>query len=433
MTDTRPPPSPTQTPVLVYGSNQFDLRSGTTGRTYRIFVFKPPLPPPPSGYPAVMLTDANMSFPIAATVAATFAFAGKAALAIGVGYPTDDVMELVRLRNRDLTPPTPLHAIKQNPGRPPPNIEDYGGSEAFYRFLIEELRPAISAAYPVSAEDQTLYGHSLGGLFTLGVLLNYPQSFRNFVASSPSIFWNERSALRDEAGFVRKVQSKEAAPRALILVGADEQDVPETLLPGTTREQMKRMLRDWRMVDNARELAGRLAAIKGGPGYAIGFHALKQEDHLTALPASISRAFSFALRTPPPRRSWLAGLRRRRPSQEAELDAPLVECGPQDDRRGLEHHGRLADGATGAQAGSEGERRRALRHGGARRGVASDQERPGRRRQGVLGNGDHPADGSDPQVRRRRERRRNFGQGEGRCVRRLPVLRRTSLSRPPPP
>jgi predicted alpha/beta superfamily hydrolase len=36
---------------------------------------------------------------------------------------------------------------------------------------------------------------SWGGLFTLGVLLNHPETFHNFVASSPSIWWNRRSVL----------------------------------------------------------------------------------------------------------------------------------------------------------------------------------------------------------------------------------------------
>jgi hypothetical protein len=59
---------------------------------------------------------------------------------------------------------------------------------------------------------------------------------------------------------------------------------------------MKKMLREWRMVDNARELAGRLRRLRGGDGYLVRFHAFKDEDHLTVVPASIGRAMSFALR-----------------------------------------------------------------------------------------------------------------------------------------
>ena len=51
-----------------------------------------------------------------------------------------------------------------------------------------------------------------------------------------------------------------------------------------------------RMVDNARELAERLARLNGKPGYTVRFHALEDEDHSTVVPTAISRALAFALR-----------------------------------------------------------------------------------------------------------------------------------------
>jgi enterochelin esterase-like enzyme len=109
-----------------------------------------PTPSPlPAQSPVVVLTDGNLSFPLAAAMDAAFALGGgKVALVVGVGYATDDPLKLVSLRTRDLTPPTPLSGIPHRPGRPPINLEDYGGSENFYRFLIEELRPTISVLIP---------------------------------------------------------------------------------------------------------------------------------------------------------------------------------------------------------------------------------------------------------------------------------------------
>jgi predicted alpha/beta superfamily hydrolase len=290
-------PASAQAPVLVRRSIQFDIRSRISGRTYRIFVFKPATPPPASGYPVLVVTDANMTFPLAATVDATFGLMGdKSALVVGVGYAADDDYTPFLMRNRDLTPPTPLSGIMQNPGMPPAKLEDYGGSESFYRFLVEELRPVIAASYPVNADDQTLYGHSLAGLFTLDVLFNHPGSFRNFVASRPSIWWNNRAILNDEPGFADKVRSGQVSPRVLILVGGKEQDAPDTPLPGMTRAQMETLMRKSRMVDNASDLAARLRRIKGGPGYTVRFHAFEGDDHLTALPASMGRAIAFLVR-----------------------------------------------------------------------------------------------------------------------------------------
>jgi predicted alpha/beta superfamily hydrolase len=51
-----------------------------------------------------------------------------------------------------------------------------------------------------------------------------------------------------------------------------------------------------RMVDNARELAERLARIEARPRLTVRFHALEDEDHSTVVPTAISRALAFALR-----------------------------------------------------------------------------------------------------------------------------------------
>lgn len=95
-----------------------------------------------------------MVFPIMATVGAAFRLTGKAASVVGVGYPTDDASELMRLRTRDLTPPRPLERIPQRPGLPSVALADDGGAEDFYRFLQEQLLPAIAGAYrPVQQRD----------------------------------------------------------------------------------------------------------------------------------------------------------------------------------------------------------------------------------------------------------------------------------------
>ena len=285
-------------PVIVHGSTQFDMTSEVNGRTYRVFVFKPDAPAPPEGYPLFLVTDANMTFPIAATLGTTHGFfGGKAPLVVGVGYPADDPVTPFLMRNRDLTPPTPVSALKANPMFPPPKAEDYGGSDAFRRFLIEELRPLIAQSYPVDPANQALYGHSLGGLFALEVLFRHPESFRTYVASSPSVWWNNCSLLEHEPAFSRKIQAGAASPRVLILVGAREQEIPEKPVPGMTPDQVEALMREARMVDNARELAARLAAVTGNDGYTAEFHAFDGEEHMSVMAASISRGLTFALRT----------------------------------------------------------------------------------------------------------------------------------------
>jgi predicted alpha/beta superfamily hydrolase len=274
---------PPESPVTVAGAIQFDMASKTCGATFRIFVFEPAAPPPETGFPVVTTLDGNLTFPPMAAMDGAFGLGGgPSALVVGVGYPTSDPQELRRLRARDLTPAA---AASDAPER----FAECGGAEAFHRFLVEELRPAIADAFQVNDADQTLYGHSLAGLFTLCALFDHPGSFRNFVASSPAIWWDDGALLKRAPDF-----SARTAPRVLITVGATEQTVPVVLPPGTTREAFAQVLRDARMVDNARQLADRLR--RAAEGYEVRFQAFDDDDHITALSTSIGRALAFALR-----------------------------------------------------------------------------------------------------------------------------------------
>ena len=284
-------------PVALPRASRFDLRSKHSKRTYRISVFEPLTPPATTGFPVVTVTDAGLTFPIAATMSMAAAMDGAGALVVGVGYPTRDPSEPMRLRLRDLTPPTPLSRIHRIPGQPTPKAANYGGADAFRRFLIEELRPLIAAEYKVDPARQTLYGHSLGGLFTLGVLFQHPETFQTYVASSPSIWWNRRALLRLAPAFEKRVTKGEVAARVLVMIGALEQSPPAVLPPGVTAAQMRKLGRIARMVDNARELGARLAALKGADGYLARFVEFADEDHMSVVPASLGRALTFALRS----------------------------------------------------------------------------------------------------------------------------------------
>lgn len=43
----------------------------------------------------------------------------------------------------------------------------YGGADQFIAFLNNELKPEIANQFPVNSQQQSLYGHSFGGLFVL--------------------------------------------------------------------------------------------------------------------------------------------------------------------------------------------------------------------------------------------------------------------------
>jgi len=288
---------PAATPVTLPRATQFEMTSKISGRTYRIYVAEPIMPPPDGGYPVITLTDGNLTFPLAAATAMGLGFSGDTpALIVAVGYPADDPISPMMLRNRDLTPPTPKSALVPIPGMPEPQEEDFGGAEAFRRFLVEELRPAIATAYMVNPDNQTLYGHSLGGLFALTVLFDDPKAFRTYAISSPSIWWNDRAILAGEAAFASAVEAGEIAPRVLVTIGATEQQPPRVTPPMMTAQEAAARIKQGRMVDNARELGERLIALKGAAGYKAAFQNFQAEDHMSVVPASIARTITFALR-----------------------------------------------------------------------------------------------------------------------------------------
>ncbi len=63
-----------------------------------------------------------------------------------------------------------------------------GGADQFLRFIQDELKPHLAATVPFNV--QALIGHSLGGWFTLHVLLTEPGDFQTFVAASPAIHYD---------------------------------------------------------------------------------------------------------------------------------------------------------------------------------------------------------------------------------------------------
>jgi predicted alpha/beta superfamily hydrolase len=72
-----------------------------------------------------------------------------------------------------------------------PGNDKGGGADNFMAFLRDELIPYIGKKYP-SGGDNSLYGHSLGGLFSFYVMLKEPDLFSNYYCSDPAFPWNDR-------------------------------------------------------------------------------------------------------------------------------------------------------------------------------------------------------------------------------------------------
>ena len=160
----------------------------------------------------------------------------------------------------------------------------YGGTDTFLRVLDEELRPFVATHVHVDQADQALYGHSLGALTALRELFRHPHAFSCYALSSPSVWWADKGVLADEATFSQQVREGKVHAKILITSAGDEQraDVPG----GDPEADLHRM------VDNASELASRLAALNPQqiPVKRLVFEG---EVHGSVPQASTSRAVRF--------------------------------------------------------------------------------------------------------------------------------------------
>ena len=65
---------------------------------------------------------------------------------------------------------------------------NYGQIENFYQFLRTELIPKINSTYKTNPANNSILGHSLGGLFVFYCLFKNETLFKNYFALSPALW-----------------------------------------------------------------------------------------------------------------------------------------------------------------------------------------------------------------------------------------------------
>lgn len=266
-------------PVTVARARQHDFVSRTNGESYRIMVALPPDYDSTKSYPALYVLDGNVYFATAADATARqVQFRNmKPVLVIGVGYPSHDLAVSTTRRYSDLTP-----IVSTRPGEK----HETGGGDVFLRVIDEEVKPFIAARYKIDANSQALWGHSFGGLMVLRALLLRTGSFSTFLISSPAIWWEGQMVLRDESSFAKKIYGAGSPLRVLVTSAGEEQ------YRGTD-EKLRAEAQQYRMIDNASELAERLGRINGGR-LTVARYVLEGETHISVSHAALTRSLRFA-------------------------------------------------------------------------------------------------------------------------------------------
>lgn len=186
---------------------------------------------------------------------------------VGIAYHTDEdrlraLVEWSVWRRRDFTPePEPAADSSWQDrlvglgGNADLEVRS-GGAAAFLEFLQRKVIPFVEANYHVSRSDRSLAAYSLGGLFTLYALFQAPETFHRFLVGDPSM----RESVFEQEGFAA-ARGDLSGDLYLVTAGPDE-----------TVDRLVERLR-------SREY----------PGLVVQHDVLRDEDHISAGPAAISR------------------------------------------------------------------------------------------------------------------------------------------------
>jgi len=195
---------------LVVGET-FTIDSKVLGETRRINVYPPP------GYaesrdvrvPVLYMPDGGMAEDF-------LHVAGLVQVSVGNG--TMRPFLLVGIENterrRDMTGPTEDAEDKKIAPR-------VGGSQAFRKFLREELMPQVRERYRTTPET-AIVGESLAGLFVVETFLLEPDLFDTYIAFDPSLWWN-RQGLVQGAG--ERLRARPRLEKTLYFASSDEQGI----------------------------------------------------------------------------------------------------------------------------------------------------------------------------------------------------------------
>ena len=162
-------------------------------------------------YPVVFSVDGgpDQDFELLAGIAAEAEFSTSFEPFILVGVKTED-------RYKQLTPEMkrlPGQRLKENFGE----AIVPGGAKKFRRYLSADVLPWATRRY--RTDRKVLTAASLGGLFVLDTFLERPDLFDDYIALTPSLWWDEGRIVEEAAA---KLARHSASNRRLYLAMGDE-------------------------------------------------------------------------------------------------------------------------------------------------------------------------------------------------------------------
>ncbi|MBM7600966.1 putative alpha/beta superfamily hydrolase [Virgibacillus halotolerans] len=260
--------------VTLDNTEAWKLHTDEIADAYDIRISLPQSPAPEAGYPVIYVLDGNSYFQFVRDVVrlqsrnAPRTFVNDAII-VGIGHPGEQE-EVSKRRFYDFTAPSETYVYPDRVKKFKMEEKEHGGAQQFLNFIESELKPEIERRYAIDKEKQTLFGHSLSGLFTLWALFTKPHLFQTYLAISPSIWWNDHEIRTYLEQFLNQSVVEEQR-RLLITVGE----------------------REGFMVDDAKEVVDRLKENQQTK-VACEYYIAPGENHASVVPTVMSRAIRFA-------------------------------------------------------------------------------------------------------------------------------------------
>ncbi|MEK4300454.1 alpha/beta hydrolase-fold protein [Oceanobacillus sp. FSL W8-0428] len=233
---------------------------------YVINVFIPEQPVPDNEFPVLYILDGNAYGTLFSEIIKLQSRRSEKTgidptMLVSVGYEGDEPFQPNRIYDF-----TPFAEDTELPARPDGSPwPEHGGAEIFLDFLEKDLIPFINEKYKTNKQKQTIFGHSLGGLFVLYTLFQRSHLFSHYFSCSPSIWWNKQTILSYETKI-------------------DDKNVKGLFIAAEPIENKQMYANGLAMYENLSER---------NKGIKTAFFAPEGENHMSIVPTSFSRGMRF--------------------------------------------------------------------------------------------------------------------------------------------
>lgn len=176
----QPSPAPVEKPIVI--GTSVALPSAVMGKVRTLNIWLPPgYADSKQSYPVLYLLDGGIDQDF-------HHISGLAQLGTIVGTTRDMIVvgiETVDRRNELAFPPLTDARLRAD-------YPTAGQSDRFRRFIAQDVKPWVKAHYRTSGGGAVM-GESLAGLFVVETLLRQPGLFDDYIAISPSLWWDNEA------------------------------------------------------------------------------------------------------------------------------------------------------------------------------------------------------------------------------------------------